>query len=151
MSRKLKSGRRSIPASTARGGLPLQVRVAAFLVLALVVALAAFVVWPRTPTASAAQRVQIDMSGFQPAVISASAGEPIRLQLVNPDSQFHSDGGGWHELNIPDLGIDARVARRSDRTMDIPAAQPGDYPFYCDICCGGKDNPSMQGVLKITA
>ena len=35
--------------------------------------------------------------------------------------------------------------------VTIPAAAPGDYAFYCDTCCGGKENPTMQGVLKIRA
>jgi len=35
--------------------------------------------------------------------------------------------------------------------VTIPAAAPGEYAFYCDTCCGGKDNPAMQGILKIKA
>ena len=127
------------------------VRVIAFAAVAFAVALAVFLVWPRPPTASAAQRVQIDMAGFHPAIVTARAGVPIRLQIVNPDSQFHTDGGGWHQLAIPELGIDANVAPRSDKIIEIPAAAPGEYAFYCDVCCGGKENPSMQGVLKVSA
>ena len=58
---------------------------------------------------------------------------------------------GLHDLAIPELGIDAKIAPRSDKTLDILAAAPGEYAFYCDVCCGGKENPSMQGVLKVTA
>ena len=126
-------------------------RVGAFVALSLAVALAAFLVWPRTPTATAAQRVTVDMAGFHPANLTATAGQPMQIQIINPDSSMHSDGGGWHELAIPELGIDARIAPRSDKTIDIPAAAAGEYAFYCDVCCGGKENPSMQGVLKVTA
>jgi heme/copper-type cytochrome/quinol oxidase subunit 2 len=65
---------------------------------------------------------------------------------------MHSDGGGWHQLAIPELGLDEKVGPRSTMTFEVPAsAAPGEYAFYCDICCGGKENPSMQGVLKVTA
>jgi cytochrome c oxidase subunit II len=119
--------------------------------LSVAVAVAVFLVWPRTPTATAAERVTIDMGGFSPPTITAKAGEPLQLQIINPDSSMHSDGGGWHQLAIPQLGVDARVAPRSDKTIEIPAAAPGEYAFYCDVCCGGKENPSMQGVLRVTA
>ncbi len=149
--RKHNPARRSLLTSARKPGLALPVRVGAFLALSLTVALAAFLVWPRTPSASAAQQVQVDMAGFHPSTITATAGQPMQLQIVNPDSSMHSDGGGWHELAIPELGIDAKVGPRSDKTIDILAAAPGEYAFYCDVCCGGKDNPSMQGVLKVTA
>ena len=132
-------------------GLSLPIRVAAFASLAIAVSVAVFLVWPRPPAATAAERVQIDMGGFHPATLTARAGEPLHLQIVNPDSSMHSDGGGWHQLAIPELGVDAMVGPRSDKTVEIPAAAPGDYAFYCDVCCGGKENPSMQGVLRVTA
>jgi hypothetical protein len=134
-----------------RSGFPLAVRVAAFASLAVAVAVAVFLVWPRTPTATAAERVTVDMAGFHPGTLSAMAGQSLQLQIINPDSNMHSDGGGWHQLAIPDLGVDVKVAPRSDKTIEIPAVAPGEYAFYCDVCCGGKDNPSMQGVLKVTA
>ncbi len=129
------------------------VRVAAFAVLAAASLSAAALVWPKAPAVDAsAQKVTVDMGGFTPAVITARAGQTVRVQLVNPDSAYHTDGGGWHELAIPDLGIDAKVAPRSTSTIEIPApGTPGTYVFYCDICCGGKENPEMQGVLKVTA
>jgi hypothetical protein len=97
------------------------------------------------------QTVQINMGGFSSYVITTQAGQPLRLKLVNPDSQFHTDGGGWHQLVVPDLGVDARVAPRSQAVVEIPATTPGEYLFYCDICCGGKENPTMRGVLGVVA
>jgi hypothetical protein len=147
-----KLGHRRRPSTAIRrSGLPLPVRVAALASLALAIVLAVFLVWPRTPEATAAERVTVDMGGFHPAALTARAGEATSLQIVNPDSSMHSDGGGWHQLAIPDLGIDVKIAPRSDKTIEIPAAAPGEYAFYCDVCCGGKANPSMQGVLKVTA
>jgi cytochrome c oxidase subunit 2 len=147
-----KPGRRRPPTRTPhQRGLSLPIRVAAFASLAIAVSVAVFLVRPRPPSATAAERVQIDMGGFHPATLTARAGEPLHLQIVNPDSSMHSDGGGWHQLAIPELGVDAMVGPRSDKTVEIPAAAPGDYAFYCDVCCGGKENPSMQGVLRVTA
>jgi cytochrome c oxidase subunit 2 len=151
MRKQTTARRHSFPASPRKPGLALPVRIGAFVALSLAVVLAAFLVWPRTPTATAAQRVTVDMAGFHPANLTATAGQPMQIQIINPDSSMHSDGGGWHELAIPELGIDARIAPRSDKTIEIPAAAPGEYAFYCDVCCGGKENPSMQGVLKVTA
>jgi heme/copper-type cytochrome/quinol oxidase subunit 2 len=127
------------------------VRAGAFAALALAVAVTVFIVWPRPPVATAAERVTVDMGGFHPATLTATVGQPLELQIINPDSNMHSDGGGWHQLAIPDLGVDVKIGPRSDKTVEIPATAPGEYAFYCDVCCGGKENPSMQGVLKVTA
>jgi hypothetical protein len=117
---------------------------------AAVGAIVAFLLWPSARTGGAVDRsVEITMGGFAPQVIAASAGTPLRLELINPDSSLHTDGGGWHQLAIPALGVDGRVAPKSRAVVDLPAAAPGDYPFYCDVCCGGKENPSMQGVLRV--
>lgn len=140
----------------AHRGPPVQLRIAVFLLLAAVAAGgAAALLWPRAnasgPETAAAHTIQVSMSGFSESVVTARAGQPLRLRLVNPDSSFHTDGGGWHQLAIPALGVDARVAPRGVSLVDIPAAPPGDYPFYCDICCGGKENPAMQGTLRVVA
>jgi heme/copper-type cytochrome/quinol oxidase subunit 2 len=68
------------------------------------------------------------------------------------DTSMHSDGGGWHELAIDALGIDWKVGPESSQVFSFTApSTPGTYQFYCDICCGGKANPSMQGKLTVTA
>lgn len=89
------------------------------------------------------------MAGFKPAVLQVRAGRAIRVRIVNPDNRFHSDGGGWHQLAIPALGIDKRIPPETTEILEIPATAAGDYTFYCDVCCGGKENPSMQGVLRV--
>ena len=122
------------------------------LIAAGVVAAVAVLLWPRgAATGPVDQTVEVNMGGFSSYVLTAQAGQPLRVKLVNPDSQFHSDGGGWHQLAIPALGVDARVAPRSQSVVEIPGAVPGEYEFYCDICCGGKENPTMRGVLRVVA
>lgn len=56
-----------------------------------------------------------------------------------------------HGFTVPGLGIDVQVPPRSTMEIDLPAPAPGEYLFYCDTCCGGKENPFMRGVLKVRA
>ncbi len=133
-----------------------RLRLAVFAVLALAVAGgAAYSVWPRelatSDTGAVDLTLRVEMGGFTPPGLTAPAGRLLRLRIVNPDSSHHSDGGGVHGFTIVALGVDARVQPETTSVVTIPAAEPGDYAFYCDTCCGGKENPSMQGVLKIRA
>lgn len=132
---------------------PLGLRAAVFGILASFTAAAAlWFLWPRGGgQESVDATVQVTMAGFSQPVLRARAGQPLRVRLVNPDSPFHTDGGGWHQLAIPRLGVDVRVPPRSQRMVLIPAAAPGEYEFYCDVCCGGKENPTMRGVLRVEA
>jgi cytochrome c oxidase subunit 2 len=75
----------------------------------------------------------------------------VRVRIVNPDSSHHSDGGGVHGFTIVKLGVDAKVQPETTQVVTIPPSAAGEYAFYCDTCCGGKENPSMQGVLKLKA
>lgn len=98
---------------------------------------------------TADQTVEITMAGFQPATLSVPAGRSTTVLLKNPDSPFHTDGGGVHQFAVPELGLDVRVQPRSAAVATIPAASPGSYTFHCDTCCGGKKNPSMRGTLVV--
>lgn len=95
--------------------------------------------------------VTITMAGFSPANIEGIAGDALAVTLVNPDNSHHTDGGGWHNFVLEDLGVNIRVAPESTETFTIPAAEPGEYRWYCDICCGGNANPSMWGTLTVNA
>ena len=89
------------------------------------------------------------MAGFTPNRITVPAGQPVRLRIENPDSQFHADGGGWHQFAIDALSLDVRVAPHTTQTVALPALSVGRYEFYCDVCCGGRANPSMIGILEV--
>lgn len=94
--------------------------------------------------------VQISMNGFRPSVIRGRIGQPIKVTMVNLDNQFHTDGGGWHNFVVEDLDVVEKVGPKRTHSFTIQVDQPGVYPFYCDICCGGKENPFMQGKLIVT-
>ena len=107
---------------------------------------------PPAKTDAAAVQVNASMAGFDPAGLTVKAGQDIKIQLASTDTSMHSDGGGWHEFAVDALGIDWKVGPESSKVFTFTApTKPGTYDFYCDICCGGKENPSMQGKLTVSA
>lgn len=147
----------------AREKAPRQRRKAAVFVVgaAAVLGIAAFlVVSPlravRVPASNAAaptgeiRQVLVTMAGFDPQALRVPAGQPFTVRLVNSDSQFHTDGGGWHQFRIEKLDVDVRIPPKSERSQTFARLAPGTYEFYCDICCGGKENPAMRGVIEVT-
>jgi plastocyanin len=103
-------------------------------------------------TDTAAIQVRASMGGFEPGALTVKAGQTVKVELASMDNSMHSDGGGWHQFAIDALGIDWKVGPLSSQVFEFTApATTGTYDFYCDICCGGKENPSMQGTLTVTA
>ncbi|GGM29591.1 hypothetical protein GCM10011351_14620 [Paraliobacillus quinghaiensis] len=94
--------------------------------------------------------VEISMSGYNPSTINANVGEEITIKLINPDNSAHLDGGGWHQFASDELDFDYRLSPKSTEVITLKVNKPGEYEFYCDICCGGRENPSMQGKLIIS-
>lgn len=147
-----KAGRRAAPSSSSR-----PFRLAAFAGLALVVggvAIALVVSRLQGPPATDTTAIQVhaSMGGFEPPVLTVKAGQTLKVELSSMDNSMHSDGGGWHQFAIDALGIDWKVGPLSSEVFELTApAAAGTYSFYCDICCGGKENPSMQGKLTVTA
>jgi len=124
------------------------------IVASVVIGLTGFLLWRAfapIPAMAADVKIQTTMEGFIPQVIRAKAGQPIRILLVNRDTRFHTDGGGWHQFAIDDLGVNAKVGPESTQLVTLTPARAGTYEFYCDVCCGGKDNPSMRGKLEVSA
>ena len=145
-------GRRPGPSPRSR---PL--RLAVFAGLALVVgsvaiALVATRLQGPGATDTAAVQVHASMGGFDPPALTVKAGQTVKIELSSMDTSMHSDGGGWHQFAIDDLDINWKVGPLSSQVFEFTApATAGTYSFYCDICCGGKENPSMQGKLTVTA
>lgn len=120
-------------------------------VVILVIGVAAWLLRPQQISQGAVdQTITVTMAGFDPPNLTLAAGKATRIRLINPDSSHHTDGGGVHQLAIPGLGLDVKVQPESDKVFTIPASKPGTYAFYCDVCCGGKENPSMQGKIVVS-
>jgi|SRR3990170_4973613 len=122
---------------------------AATLVLGLAVFLALAPLRAEKPQAPGGQQVVVNMAGFSPQRLTAKVGSDLTLTLVNPDSKFHTDGGGWHQFRVEALGLDVKIPPSSQRTVTLRDLQAGTYVFYCDVCCGGKENPTMRGTLEV--
>jgi len=152
-------GRSSLPAGGGieRSSRSFPVRLAIFLGLVVVVggvATALVVSRLQGPAATDVTAVQVhaSMGGFDPRTLTVKAGETVKLELTSMDNAMHSDGGGWHQFAIDALDIDWKVGPLTSKVFEFTAPEtPGTYSFYCDICCGGKANPSMQGELTVTA
>jgi heme/copper-type cytochrome/quinol oxidase subunit 2 len=88
------------------------------------------------------------MSGWLPGDVTIPANQAITIQITNSESPFH-DGGGLHNLVIPELNMQVDIPPKSTKVIALPPMAAGSYTFYCDVCCGGKENPSMRGVIKV--
>lgn len=150
MTQLTKTGRKRMLRAARR-----RTRAIAFGIVAfMVVGLTGILLWRAfepVPTAAADVRIKTTMGGFDPPVIRAKVGQPVMIQLVNRDSQFHTDGGGWHQFAIDELGVNAKVGPESTQLVTLTPTRAGTYEFYCDVCCGGKESPSMRGKLEVSA
>lgn len=137
------------------------VRLAAFTVIvaSVIVAIAYFLAPVFEPKASGITQsgntkivnIQAAMDGFDITEIRAHVGEPIRVNLRSLDNEHHTDGGGKHQFAIDELGVNIIANPLSVNSGTFVATKAGTYTFYCDICCGGKANPTMNGKLIVDA
>jgi len=103
------------------------------------------------PGAATATPVRMSMAGFDPAIITATAGTDLELELWTTDAAVHLQGG-VHTLISDELGIREELPAESHRTVTLSMpTEPGDYDIYCDTCCGGKASPTMHGKLRVVA
>jgi cytochrome c oxidase subunit II len=95
--------------------------------------------------------MRISMAGFDPAVINAKPGQIITLDWWNTDGAMHLQGG-VHTMVSDTLGIRLELPAESRKTVSITAPMtPGNYDFWCDSCCGGRDSSTMHGTLRVEA
>jgi heme/copper-type cytochrome/quinol oxidase subunit 2 len=128
------------------------VRLGLFLAAAvLVLGPALWLIRPMSTNAMGADySVNMSMTGFTPPNFSVPAGKPVSLQFNNVDSPFHGiTNGALHQFAIDELGIDVRLDGKQSTVITLPAMEPGSYEFYCNVCCGGKVNPSMRGTITV--
>lgn len=76
--------------------------------------------------------------GWDPPVIRAPAGRPLRLRVVSWD---HT-----HGLALDSFGIRAELSPGAEKVFDLTPRKPGAFPFYSHIPCS---HSSMQGWLIV--
>ncbi len=105
------------------------------------------------PVNKDAIKMTITMAGFEPNTIKAKAGQPVTINLINPDNSHHTDGGGVHNFVLKQVGlssVNVTVQPESQEVFTFTPTSAGEYHWYCDVCCGGKENPNMHGTLIVT-
>jgi len=93
--------------------------------------------------------IKADMSGFDKKEIDVKVGEPVTIRLTSLDNSGHTDGGGKHQLAVDELSLNIIAQPLKSNYVTFTPDKPGEYTFYCDICCGGKANPTMSGTLIV--
>ncbi|MEW5956252.1 MAG: cupredoxin domain-containing protein [Chloroflexota bacterium] len=95
--------------------------------------------------------ISADMGGFSQAEIRVKVGKPVTVRLTSLDNSHHTDGGGRHQWAVDELGVSIVAPPLGNNWATFTPDKPGVYTFYCDICCGGRANPTMQGQLIVEA
>lgn len=95
--------------------------------------------------------LQAAMDGFDIREIHVRQGETVTVNLRSMDNSMHTDGGGKHQFAIEELDVNLVAQPLSTNSVTFTADKPGEYIFYCDICCGGKANPTMNGKFVVDA
>ena len=106
---------------------------------------------PPPPMAGNVIEVAASMSGFDKTEIQVQLGQPVTVRLTSLDNSHHTDGGGQHQWAIDELGLNVIAQPESSESVTFTPDKSGQYTFYCDICCGGRANPSMNGTLVVEA
>ncbi|MBI3738881.1 MAG: cupredoxin domain-containing protein [Chloroflexi bacterium] len=104
---------------------------------------------PPPPMAGNVIDVQASMDGFDKTEIHVKVGQPVTVRLTSMDNANHTDGGGKHQLAVDELGVSIVAQPESSSYVTFTPEKAGTYTFYCDICCGGRANPTMNGTLIV--
>jgi heme/copper-type cytochrome/quinol oxidase subunit 2 len=94
--------------------------------------------------------ISADMGGFSRKVVRVKAGQPVTVRLRSLDNSHHTDGGGKHQWAVDEFGVNIIAPSLGSSYKTFTPDQPGTYTFYCDICCGGRANPTMSGRLVVS-
>lgn len=93
--------------------------------------------------------IAADMIGFDQKEIRVKVGEPVTIRLTSLDNSHHTDGGGKHQWAVDELDVDVIAQPESSNYATFTPTKAGAFTFYCDICCGGKANPTMNGQIIV--
>jgi cytochrome c oxidase subunit 2 len=106
---------------------------------------------PPEPLAGNVIDVAASMSGFDQTEIHVKLGQPVTIRLTSLDNEHHTDGGGKHQWAVDELSLDVIAQPESSNSVTFTPEKAGTYTFYCDICCGGRANPTMNGQIVVEA
>jgi cytochrome c oxidase subunit 2 len=95
--------------------------------------------------------LEASMSGFDKKEIRVKVGQPVTIRLTSMDNSHHTDGGGKHQWAVDELDANVIAQPESSNTVTFTPDKTGTFTYYCDICCGGKANPSMNGQIVVEA
>ncbi len=93
-----------------------------------------------------AKQVHISMAGWDPAGLSTKVGTPLKVDVMALDDAH----GAGHDFVLDALNVNEYVGS-SQKVFTLPADQPGQYTFYCSLCCGGQSSPTMVGTYTVEA
>lgn len=93
--------------------------------------------------------VAADMGGFDLKLVRLKVGQPVTVRLTSLDNSHHTDGGGKHQWAVDELDVSIIAPPEGTNYATFTPTKAGTYTFYCDICCGGRANPTMQGTLIV--
>lgn len=104
---------------------------------------------PPPPMAGNVIDVTGSMDGFDKKEIHVKVGQPVTVRLTSMDNSAHTDGGGKHQFAVDELGVNIIAQPESSNYVTFTPTKTGSFMFYCDICCGGKANPTMNGTFVV--
>lgn len=95
--------------------------------------------------------LRVSMDGFDPKIVKAKPGQNLTFNWWNSDGAMHLTNG-VHSMVSDSMGIRYELPAESSKTISFNAPQkPGEYDYWCDSCCGGKDNPGMHAKIVVEA
>lgn len=104
---------------------------------------------PPLPASGNVIDIAVDMAGFDKEEIRVKVNQEVTIRVRSLDKPYHTDGGGKHQWAVDDFNASAIAPPEGTATVTFTPTKPGTYTFYCDICCGGRANPTMNGKLIV--
>lgn len=123
-------------------------RVCAYLLaLTIVISSIAYLLNTTEPANAETRLIVASMDGFSQNEVQVKRGVPVTIRLISVDSGASVE----HQWAVDELGLNLLVPPLGTNALTFTPEMPGVYTFYCDTCCGGREAPSMQGTLVVTA
>lgn len=80
-------------------------------------------------SARGVQEIDVTVKGgYQPAIITAQAGRPLRLNFTRREASLCGE-----EVLIPDFGTRAHLPQNQTVPVEVTPDKPGEYEFTCGM------------------